>query len=381
MTNLNFDALSTPALLLNKDILEKNCRKMQDRIGSFGLSLRPHMKTAKSIDVYHFATYAGFKGITVSTLAEASYFARQGITDIIYAVGIVPAKLSKVSQIQSLGADVKVITDNISLIPKLNQAAAELNLQLNVLIEIDSGGARGGILPDSLELLELGSAIAQATNLNFTGVLTHAGHSYHCRSIKEIQVIAETERVSVIKASSRLKSELNLDCTIISTGSTPTATYAASFEGLTETRPGVYMFGDIDQYFIGSCEIKDIAVSVLTTVIGHNKHANRILIDAGGLALSKDISATEFSKNTGYGLLCDQSGQYIEGLYVESVHQEHGLIASVPNSLIDYDKFPVGSLLRILPIHACMTVAAYENYYVHDDQNEVTEKWSRINRW
>ena len=187
--------------------------------------------------------------------------------------------------------------------------------------------------------------------------------------------------MAVVTAATRLKNELDMHCEIISTGSTPTANHAKSFKGLTETRPGVYMFGDIDQCFIGSCEPEDIAVSVLATVIGHNRQADRILIDASGLALSKDTSASEFSKQTGYGWIADISGKLIDNLYIEAVHQEHGMIANAGNGNLNFDTYPVGSKLRALPIHACMTVAAYEHYFVHDRQNNVIDKWSRVNRW
>ena len=381
MQQKTINDLDTPSLLLNQNILANNCRQMQQRITSFGISLRPHMKTAKSIDVYRIATQSGFKGITVSTLAEAAYFAANGVKDILYAVGIVPNKVQQVANILSQRCNLKLITDNVAIIDELNKSAQQSNLSLKLLIEIDSGGRRGGVLADSQELINLGKSIAKASNLEFIGVMTHAGHSYHCKSQAEIESIAEEERIAVVTAATRLKNELNMHCQIISTGSTPTATHAKSFKGLTETRPGVYMFGDIDQCFIGSCDPEDVAVSVLTTVIGHNRQAGRILIDAGGLALSKDISASEFSKQTGYGWITDISGKLIDNLYIESVHQEHGMIANAGNGNLNFDEYPVGSKLRALPIHACMTVAAYEHYFVHDRQNNVIDKWSRVNRW
>ena len=174
--------LSTPSLLLNQDILFSNCRQMQQRISSCGISLRPHMKTAKLIDVYRTATQSGFKGITVSTLAEAAYFAANGVEDILYAVGIVPNKLQQIANVISLGCDLKLITDSVAIIDELNKSAQQSNLTLKLLIEIDSGGRRGGVLADSQELIKLGELINRASNLEFTGVMTHAGHSYHCKS-------------------------------------------------------------------------------------------------------------------------------------------------------------------------------------------------------
>ena len=378
------ETLLTPALLLNKDKLISNCRRMQARMPAT-LGLRPHMKTAKSIDVYQLATKGGFRGITVSTLAEAAYFANHGVDDILYAVGIVPGKLGQVKQLVSQGCDIKLIADNNAIISDLNTVAKQLDINLKIIIEIDCGGARGGVLAQSDDLITVAKSIISATNIEYYGLMTHAGQSYHCNSTNEIIEIAEHERIAVVRAGQRLKYKLGLESKILSTGSTPTATFAKSFEGLTESRPGVYMFNDIDQYFIGSCQLEDIAVSVLTTVIGQNRQANRILTDAGGLALSKDISASEFSDSTGYGWVTDINGNPIQDLYVESVHQEHGLIAvandATGNRKLAFEDFPVGSRLRILPIHACMTVAAFKQYYVHDNENNLLHEWSRVNHW
>ncbi|MEH6630359.1 MAG: alanine racemase [Halopseudomonas aestusnigri] len=374
-----FENLGTPSLLLDKDILEHNCKIMQERVQEAGIRLRPHMKTAKSIEAYHLATEGGFDGITVSTLSEADYFANGGVTDILYAVGIVPSKLAEAQRIQDKGINLSLITDSLSIISALDDEALRLETTFPILIEIDSGGQRGGVLPSSDDLLAIGRAVKASKRLSLEGVMTHAGHSYHSTTPEEISEIAEQERLAVVNAADRLRSE-GLPCPIVSAGSTPTAVFAKSFDGLTDIRPGVYMFGDVDQMFIGVCRSNEIAASVLASVIGHNKDANRILIDAGGLALSKDISASEFSSHTGYGLVCDLSGKVLEELYVESVHQEHGLIASVSGSL-PYEDLPVGSRVRILPIHACMTVAAYEQYEVHSSDGELLAKWDRVNRW
>jgi len=374
-----FENLGTPSLLLDKDVLEHNCKIMQERVQEAGIKLRPHMKTAKAIEAYHLATEGGFDGITVSTLTEADFFANGGVTDILYAVGIVPSKLSEAQRIQDKGVKLSLITDNLDVILALDDEALRLETTFPILIEIDSGGRRGGVLPDSKDLIAIGKALKNSKRLSLEGVLTHAGHSYHYTTPEEITEIAEQERLAVVEAAKRLR-DAGYSCPIVSAGSTPTAVFAKSYEGLTEIRPGVYMFGDVDQMFIGACRSNEIAASVLASVIGHNKAANRILIDAGGLALSKDMSASEFSSHTGYGLVCDLTGKVLEELYVESVHQEHGLLASVSGDL-PYAALPVGSRVRILPIHVCMTVAAYEQYEVHSSDGELLAKWDRVNRW
>ena len=146
-------------------------------------------------------------------------------------------------------------------------------------------------------------------------------------------------------------------------------------------RPGVYVFFDLDQVGIGACGLEDIGISVLATVIGHNRRAGRVLIDAGALALSKDVSAGEHLSHVGYGLVCPAAAiEPLDGLYVDAVHQEHGLIAAIDGAP-PYDALPLGTKLRILPNHACMTAAAHDRYHVLDETGSVTGEWERVNGW
>jgi len=259
--------------------------------------------------------------------------------------------------------------------------AQQLGASFDVLIEIDTGGRRGGLPPGDPGLVELGTLISSlGPALRLEGVLTHAGHSYHARTIEEIQAIAEDERQGAVRSAERLRAA-GLQCRTVSIGSTPTMVHAKSLEGVTEIRPGVYTFFDIDQMAIGACAIEDIAVSVLASVIGHNRRAGRVLIDAGGLALSKDISAAEFRKDVGYGWVCpvDGSGP-IPDVWVADVHQEHGLVASTKEHP-PWDSLPIGGRVRILPNHVCMTVAPYGQYYVVDGGDEIVATWSKATGW
>lgn len=382
---MSWSHLATPALLLDRTRLERNTSAMRERAAEAGVLLRPHMKTAKSARVAELATDPSFRGITVSTLAEAEYFARHGFTDITYAVCITPGKLERAAHIARAGQGVRLtlITDNPRLIRELDRRALALGARFPVLIEIDCGEHRTGLCCESDELMALASALGKAHALELAGVLTHGGHSYACTDTAGIIAVAEQERAAVVRAAERLRAAGH-PCDTVSAGSTPTAIRARDLSGLTEIRPGVYMFFDLAQYALGVCDWRDIAISVLATVIGHQPAHGRLIIDAGGLALSKDQSAAARLPATGYGWILDAAGdERIGDLHVAIADQEHGYVEGTD---IPYDRLPVGSQVRVLPNHACMTAAAYDRYFVvrggeGPDREQVVDAWGRITGW
>ncbi|MFC3675786.1 alanine racemase [Ferrovibrio xuzhouensis] len=386
MTQLQLADLPTPVLILDRARLLANTARMRDRAASLGLSLRPHMKTAKSATVAILA-HAGTKGpVTVSTLVEAAHFAAAGFRDILYAVPVAPQKLDQAAAImRDTACDLKLITDNIAVAEAIAAAGRRLGVRFRTLIKIDCGLGRTGIAPDSPDLLPLAAALS-APGAELAGVLTHAGHSYHAHSIAEIKAIAEDERLAVVTAAGRLRAAGHA-CAIVSVGSTPTALHAESYAGVTEMRPGNYMFFDLFQAGVGSCRMEDIAVSVLATVVSHHPGRGHLLLDAGGLALSKDTGANEHSPGTGYGLVCRPGDAVpLPDLAVRDVHQEHGLVGRRDGGAADFlSAHPPGSRLRVLPNHSCMTAAMYDRYYVTDPAVAgglaVVAEWDRVNGW
>jgi len=377
---MRLNELDTPALVLNRDRLDANLTRMSVRAKELGVDLRPHLKTAKSAEIARRATAPHSGAITVSTLREAEYFAAQGFTDLLYGVGIAPGKLARVAALQGGAARVALVTDQVSVARAIAERAAGLGDNFAVLIEIDSGDGRAGVAPDSETLLEIGRVLDAAPNVTLRGVVTHAGHSYDCRSVAEIVAVAEEERAGAVRAAERLRAA-GLPCPVVSVGSTPTAAHASNLEGVTEMRPGVYMFNDVFQAEIESCGFDDIALSVLTTVTGHHRERGEIVIDAGGLALSKDRSTAEGPRDIGYGLVCDATGAAsLPELKVVRVSQEHGIVAA-PGGELPFDALPPGTRLRILPNHACMTAAAYDHYEVIAGGDEVVARWDRVNGW
>lgn len=377
---MRIEDLDTPALVLERDRLDANLARMSARAKALGVDLRPHLKTAKSAEIARRATAPHSGAITVSTLREAEYFVAQGFTDLLYGVGAVPDKLSRVAALQSGAARVAMVTDQVAVARALGEAAAALGGDFAVLVEIDCGDGRAGVAPESDDLLEIGRVLDAAANVALRGVMTHAGQSYACRNAAEVEAVAEQERAAVVRAAERLRSA-GLPCPVVSVGSTPTAAHARSLEGVTEMRPGVYMFNDVFQAEIESCGFDDIALSVLTTVTGHHRERGEIVIDAGGLALSKDRSTAEGPRDVGYGLVCDLRGAAVlPELHVVRVSQEHGIVAA-PGGGLPFEALPPGTRLRILPNHACMTAAAYDRYEVVAGGDEVIARWDRVNGW
>jgi len=240
------------------------------------------------------------------------------------------------------------------------------------LIEVDSGEERGGIHPASDMLMELAARLGPA----LTGVMTHAGHSYNGRSIADMERYALMERDAIVGAANRLR-DTGYDISIVSAGSSPTAMHAGNLSGVTEMRAGVYMFGDLFQAEIGTHGFDSIAVTVLTSVIG--RRPGRILVDAGGIALSKDRSTEAAPQDFGFGLALDIEGKTRYGTsIVRKAYQEHGVIEYDPSRPID---LPVGAKLRIAPNHVCMTAAAHDRYFVVDGEQDVNAIWYRVNGW
>ena len=379
MAAQTLDDLPTPALILDRAILRRNLKRMSDRLRGAGVMLRPHVKTAKSLQIGRMAVEGHDGRITVSTLAEARYFADGGFKDILYGVGVVPSKLPAITELRRRGVNLRVVTDNLA-VAKAIAHAAKGGDDFSVLIEVDSGAGRAGLpYPELPGLLDIARVLHEAPGVELTGVMTHAGHSYHESTPNGIGAVAEQERQAIVGAADKLRAA-DIPCPMVSAGSTPTAMHSRDFTGITEMRPGVYVFNDLDQEYIGSCGPGDLALSVLASVIGHYPHRNQMLIDAGALALSKDISAQEFKPQVGFGTIVDAPAR---DMAVIACSQEHGFVGA--DEPIPFGNLPIGSRVRILPNHACITAAAYDRYYVVDSEldgaRSVVDVYDRINGW
>ena len=376
---MQIDDIETPALLLDAQKMDANIARMRERMRRLGVRFRPHLKTSKCIEVARRLFDGAAGPATVSTLKEAEYFFSHGFTDILYAVGISAAKLGHVADLRARGADLKILLDNVKAAQAVAAFSQQLRLPLPTAIEIDCDGHRSGIDPEGDELIGIGRILHACGSL--AGVLTHAGSSYDCRSVDAIRALAEQERARTVRAAQRLR-ESGLPCAMVSVGSTPTATYAQGLDGVTEVRAGVFVFFDLVMAGIAVCGVDDIALSVLTTVIGHQRDRGWLITDAGWMAMSRDRGTAKQPVDQGYGLVCDAAGTPIDDLLMSGANQEHGIVSHRSGDPARTPMLPVGTRLRILPNHACATGAQHDRYHVvRGADAHVDAVWSRFSGW
>jgi len=374
-----FSELETPAALIDLQRMQGNIQRMQDRMNGFGVRFRPHVKTSKCPAVVTAQCAAGAQGITVSTLKEAVHFFSEGITDILYAVGMAEGKLPQALALRRQGCGLKIITDCLASATAITRFGRERGEVFEVWIEIDTDGHRSGIKPDEPALLEVAQAL-HSGGMQLGGVLTHAGSSYDLNTPEALIAIAEQERSGCVYAAERIRAA-GLPCPVVSVGSTPTALSAENLNGVTEVRAGVYVFFDLVMHNVGVCAIDDLALSVLTTVIGHQAEKGWAIVDAGWMAMSRDRGTQKQKRDFGYGQVCSTSGAVFPGYLLISANQEHGIISREDTPDPDITtRFPLGTQLRILPNHACATGAQFPLYHAFSgDQAEAV--WERFYGW
>jgi D-serine deaminase-like pyridoxal phosphate-dependent protein len=372
--------LDTPAAVIDLGRMQANIQRMQSRMDGLGVRFRPHVKTSKCLPVARAQMAAGARGITVSTLKEAERFFAAGVTDILYAVGMIPARLPQVLALRRQGCDLKIIVDNpaaADAVAVFGKAHGEV---FEAWIEIDCDGHRSGIRPDEKgALLDVAERLAGG-GMRAGGVMTHAGSSYDLDTPEALAALAEQERAGCAQAALHLR-DAGLPCANVSVGSTPTALSASHLDGVTEVRAGVYVFFDLVMHNIGVCRIDDIALSVLATVIGHQADKGWAIVDAGWMAMSRDRGTAKQKRDFGYGQACAVDGAVLPGYVMIGANQEHGIVCreNEPDTRIA-ERFPLGSRLRILPNHACATGAQFPEYHALSADGS-TETWPRFHGW
>lgn len=376
---MSLQSLNTPAALIDLTRMAGNINRMQQRLNELGVRFRPHVKTTKCEQVVRAQIAAGAQGITVSTLKEAEQFFATGIRDIVYAVGMAPNKLGQALELRQKGCELKIVADSVGSAEAIVAFGREHGEVFEVWIEVDVDGHRSGIAPEDDLLIAVGKVLVDG-GMRLGGVLAHAGSSYEYNTHEDLVRIAEQERSGSVRAAERLRVS-GLPCEVVSIGSTPTALSADSLEGVTEVRAGVYVMFDLVMHNVGVCETSNIALSVLTTVIGHQEEKGWVIVDAGWMAMSRDRGTQRQPHDFGYGLVCTEAGEELGEYLMTSANQEHGIISRTGEPDRDIaQRFPIGTRLRILPNHACATGAQHPIYYAVA-ADETVEEWPRFYGW
>ncbi len=369
-------SIKTPSLFLDIERVRRNAERMSEVALRTNVRLRPHIKTHKCIEVARLQTAGHNDAITVSTLAEARAFSKHGFDDITYAVPIELGKCEDSIEIRKDGVKLNVLTDDAETAKALDEAAGKAGVRFDVFVKIDCGTHRVGVEPHTAEAVEIPQTISDAKNLNFAGILTHAGHSYDVKGRDAILEVARHERDVMVELAERLR-HLSIEVPTVSIGSTPTMSLIDHLEGIDEIRPGNYIFYDNYQATLGSCSFEDTALTVLAAVVHRDLSRNKLVIDAGGIALSKDRGPVGLDPTCGYGRVLDVDGNQT-GLRVTGLSQEHGEIVASDGAAID--RFSVGDRVRVLANHSCMTAAQHSHYNVIEN-GEIVDQWEIHRGW
>src|SRR5215468_12126392 len=375
---MKLETLKTPSLVLDVAKVKRNAERMSQRIKQFGADLRPHIKTHKCIEVARIQTAGHSGAVTVSTLAEARAFAANGFTKITYAIPIEPGKFAEAIAI-SRDCELSLITDDADMPDQLNDAATQANVHLNLFLKVDCGYHRCGVEPTNPQALEIPRRISEASNLRFAGILTHAGHSYNCQTKAEVLALAKHERDVMAGFAEALRQEVG-PVPIVSIGSTPTITSVDHLDGVDEVRPGNYIFFDAFQATLGSCDLDDCALTVLAAVVHRARGEGirqKVIIDAGAIALSKDQSPVGLNPACGYGKVLDLTGRDLN-LTVSEMSQEHGFVVVKDEHI--FDRLKVGTRVRVLANHSCLTAAQHSHYHVLEDE-DIVDRWKIHAGW
>jgi D-serine deaminase-like pyridoxal phosphate-dependent protein len=359
--------VETPAVLVDRSVLERNLRQAVAIAEKANIALRPHAKTHKSLAIAGRQIALGAAGLTVAKTAEALVFLAGGIRDITVAHPLVdPRKINRVLEAaRESDASARVICDSAHGVEALGGAAEKAGAVLHVLVKVDVGLHRAGVDPADDDGLMLARRICDHRALRFAGLLSHAGHAYRLDGLDDLRRAAEDERRAIVEMAERLRATgLAVPC--VSVGSTPTVWAADRFDGVTEIRPGNYVFMDLTQVALGVARRDELALSVLATVVSINRRY--AIIDAGSKVLSSDRGPHGSTRLAGFGLATRLSDA-ADDMIIESLSEEHGFVRHEGRPL------KIGEPLRIWPNHAC-TVANLTRDLTIVEGDRVVSSWA-----
>lgn len=350
--------IDTPTVVVDKQIMMSNIKKMNTIASKNKVELRPHAKTHKIPWIASQQIKAGAKGIAVAKLAEAEVMAENGIEDIFIAYPIVSNQ--KINRLLELNNKIRLIVgvDSLQGVKSLAEAAGQNNQVIEIRMEIDTGLRRTGVKYD--QAVDLANNISRLPNINLTGIYTFKGAVFEGKPTMDLQKAGFEEGKLLVSIANKLR-EKGIDIKDVSAGSTPTAKYVSQVEGITEIRPGTYVFNDRMQAEYGVCNYDECAAKVVAGVVSVPDD-DYLVIDGGSKSLATDvIPNTAPLKLKGYGLVLNNPEAIIDRLT-----EEHGMV----NNPASHD-FQIGDHLEVIPNHICSTVNLYNSIFLKDENGKL----------
>jgi len=337
---------------------------MAQKAAEHSLSFRPHFKTHQSARIGGWFRAEGVDKITVSSVTMAEYFAKSGWNDILIAF---PLNHPEIQQINKLAGKIN-LSVTIEALETIDYLNKKLHNKTGVYIKIDAGYHRTGIGWNHLDEIEkIIVSINKTANLNFVGFLVHSGHTYQAKNLHEIQEIHDDSLRKLSALQSRFTDEDFRP--LVSIGDTPSCSTVNNFEGVDEIRPGNFVFYDIMQFQLGSCKQEDIAVALACPVVAKHPNRNEFIIYGGAIHLSKEF-INDFTGRINYGLIVNLEsnrwGNPVNGAFVKSLSQEHGVIQTTREHL---KALKIGDIIGILPVHSCLTSSQMKYYFTFDGKH------------
>jgi D-serine deaminase-like pyridoxal phosphate-dependent protein len=336
------ESVATPVVVVDLDVLERNIARMAARARDAGVRLRPHAKTHKSPEIARLQRAAGAWGLSLAKVGEAEVFAAAGFDDLFLAYPVVGEDKGRRLLRLADRARIAVGVDSLEGASTLAAPFRAASRTLDVLLKVDVGYGRVGVQPE--HAVEVACRVAETRGLRLRGVFTHAGHAYVARSKASVDTTARAEGER-LAATADLVRAAGLPVEEVSVGSTPTAARAMRVAGVTECRPGNYVFHDASQVALGTCAVDDCALTVFATVVSVPA-PGRAVVDAGSKTLSSDPLRP---REGGYGQILGRRSR------IEKLSEEHGTVA-----VAEGETFRVGERVRILPNHACVVVNLHD---------------------
>jgi D-serine deaminase-like pyridoxal phosphate-dependent protein len=353
--------VETPHLLIDGAKLQQNIEKMAAIAGKNGVALRPHVKTHKIPMIARAQVEAGAAGITVAKVSEAEVMAEAGLEDIFVAYPLVTD--AKIRRAIGLARELKTLTigvDTLEGARRLSAAATREGQELDVRLEVDTGLRRTGVPYE--EAVGLAREVHALEGLDLTGIYTYRGAVLGGSPTLDLEAAGVEEARLMVTLADRIREE-GIQLKSVSLGSTPTAEFAAGVEGVTEIRPGTYVFYDRMQARLGACSLEECAAAVVATVVSRPSR-DLAVIDGGSKTFATDVPPkTKPLDLQGFGHVLEYPDVSLERLT-----EEHGMLAV--NA--DHD-LKVGDTLHVIPNHVCSTVNLHDAVYLKVENSTVEE--------